>query len=104
MEEKHSIRISELAYAVGFNDPKYFSACFKKEFGMLPSEYIERFIQWNPDLIYFTYVKLTVNYEVQKLSGNYFGEEYIVCDLTIDNLNTEIHKMNRSICCTQRNP
>ena len=43
-EEKKSIRISELAYAVGFNDPKYFSACFKKEFEMLPSEYIERFM------------------------------------------------------------
>ena len=45
MEEKGiNIRVSELAYAVGFNDPKYFSSCFKKEFGMLPSEYIERFI------------------------------------------------------------
>lgn len=42
-EKNPSIRISELAYAVGFNDPKYFSSCFKKEFGMLPSEYIERF-------------------------------------------------------------
>lgn len=46
MDEKGAvIRISELAYAVGFNDPKYFSSCFKKEFGMLPSEYLERFIQ-----------------------------------------------------------
>lgn len=42
-EKNPGIRISELAYAVGFNDPKYFSSCFKKEFGMLPSEYIERF-------------------------------------------------------------
>lgn len=46
MEEKGStLRISELAYVVGFNDPKYFSSCFKKEFGMLPTEYLERFIQ-----------------------------------------------------------
>ena len=37
------IRISDLAYTVGFNDPKYFSICFKKEFGMQPSEYIERY-------------------------------------------------------------
>lgn len=44
MEEKRGIRVSELAYTVGFNDPKYFSSCFKKEFGMLPSEYIERFV------------------------------------------------------------
>ena len=46
MEEKGSnIRISELAYVVGFNDPKYFSTCFKKEFGELPSEYLERFMK-----------------------------------------------------------
>ncbi|KAA6313548.1 Sensor histidine kinase TodS, partial [termite gut metagenome] len=44
MEEKQNIRISDLAYAVGFNDPKYFSLCFKKEFNMLPSEYMDRFI------------------------------------------------------------
>jgi signal transduction histidine kinase/DNA-binding response OmpR family regulator len=43
MEEKRNIRVSELAYAVGFNDPKYFSACFKKEFGMQPSEYAAKF-------------------------------------------------------------
>lgn len=42
IEEKKAVRISELAYAVGFNDPKYFSSCFKKEFGVLPSEYMER--------------------------------------------------------------
>lgn len=46
MEEKgNAVRVSELAYAVGFNDPKYFSSCFKKEFGLLPSEYVERFIE-----------------------------------------------------------
>mgnify|MGYP000044875700 CR=1 FL=1 len=44
MEEKRHIRVSELAYAVGFNDPKYFSVCFKKEFGMQPSEYLEKFV------------------------------------------------------------
>lgn len=43
-EEKKHIRVSELAYAVGFNDPKYFSVCFKKEFGMQPSEYLEKFV------------------------------------------------------------
>ena len=44
-EKGNNIRVSELAYIVGFNDPKYFSVCFKKEFGMLPTDYIERFIQ-----------------------------------------------------------
>lgn len=31
--------ISEIAYEVGFNDPAYFSKCFKKLFGMNPHEY-----------------------------------------------------------------
>lgn len=45
MEEKQgALRISELAYTVGFNSPKYFTTCFKKEFGMLPTEYMERFM------------------------------------------------------------
>jgi DNA-binding response OmpR family regulator/two-component sensor histidine kinase len=35
------IRISDLAYKVGFKDPKYFSTCFKKEFGLQPTEYLE---------------------------------------------------------------
>ena len=43
MEEKKRVRVSELAYAVGYNDPRYFSVCFKKEFGMQPSEYMEKF-------------------------------------------------------------
>jgi AraC-like DNA-binding protein len=49
IEEKKSIRISELAYAVGFNDPKYFSSCFKKEFGMIPSEYSDKILQETED-------------------------------------------------------
>lgn len=44
-DNKNNIRIAELAYAVGFNDPKYFSASFKKEFGLLPTEYIEQYSQ-----------------------------------------------------------
>ncbi|WP_346863669.1 two-component regulator propeller domain-containing protein [uncultured Draconibacterium sp.] len=31
--------ISEIAYKVGFNDPKYFSRIFKKFYGMSPSEF-----------------------------------------------------------------
>lgn len=30
---------SQIAFAVGFSDPKYFTKCFKKETGMTPSEY-----------------------------------------------------------------
>jgi signal transduction histidine kinase/CheY-like chemotaxis protein len=35
-------RVSDLAYHVGFQDPKYFSTCFKKQFGMQPKEFMER--------------------------------------------------------------
>ena len=41
MQKNPDIRISDLAYKVGFKDPKYFSTCFKKEFGIQPSEYAE---------------------------------------------------------------
>lgn len=34
--------VSEIAYQVGFNNPKYFSKYFKEEFGMLPSAYQDR--------------------------------------------------------------
>jgi YesN/AraC family two-component response regulator len=46
-EAQHIIRsnpnilISDVATQVGFNTPKYFSKCFKKEFGIFPKEYAE---------------------------------------------------------------
>ena len=36
---KSKYSFSEIAYACGFSDPKYFSKCFKKETGMTPTEY-----------------------------------------------------------------
>lgn len=33
------LNISEIAYEVGFNNPKYFSKYFREEFGVLPSDY-----------------------------------------------------------------
>lgn len=40
---KGTSNIAEVAYAVGFSDPKYFTKCFKKEFGVTPSDYSRRF-------------------------------------------------------------
>lgn len=37
-EKQPDMRVSDLAYKVGFRDPKYFATCFKKEFGIQPSE------------------------------------------------------------------
>ena len=39
--ENPSIRVSDLAYSVGFRDPRYFSTCFKKHYGVQPKEFIE---------------------------------------------------------------
>lgn len=36
------IRISDVAYSVGYKDPKYFATTFKKAIGMQPSEYLEK--------------------------------------------------------------
>ena len=35
-------RISDVCYAVGFNTPSYFAKCFKKQFGVLPMEYMKQ--------------------------------------------------------------
>ena len=42
--EKSDLTISEVAYEVGYNSPKYFSKYFKDEYGILPSEYRKNYI------------------------------------------------------------
>lgn len=37
LNNKNNLNISEVAYKCGFNDPKYFSRCFTKHFGVAPS-------------------------------------------------------------------
>ena len=32
--------VSEVAYEVGFSNPKYFSTCFKEKFQVSPSDYL----------------------------------------------------------------
>jgi AraC-like DNA-binding protein len=38
--EKSGMTIAEIAYDVGFNNPKNFTKYFKEEFKVLPSQYI----------------------------------------------------------------
>lgn len=40
--QESQLTVSEIAYEVGFNNPKYFRKYFKDEFGVLPSQYGSR--------------------------------------------------------------
>lgn len=42
LESDNQMNISEVAYEVGFNDPKYFTRCYAKEFGITPSEALRK--------------------------------------------------------------
>lgn len=37
--KKQSLHIAEVAYAVGFSDPNYFTLCFKAQFNITPTDY-----------------------------------------------------------------
>lgn len=39
--QEPDIRVSDLAYRVGFQDPKYFATSFKKQYGVTPTEFLE---------------------------------------------------------------
>ena len=43
--ENPRLRVSDLAYSVGFHDPRYFATCFKKQFGTPPKEFLESLLQ-----------------------------------------------------------
>lgn len=43
-EENPNMRVSDLAYKVGFRDPRYFSTCFKKQYGIQPKEFLESLV------------------------------------------------------------
>lgn len=38
MSAQDKLRISDVAYSVGFNDAKYFGTCFRKKYGLTPKE------------------------------------------------------------------
>lgn len=38
MSAQEKLRISDVAYSVGFNDAKYFGTCFRKKYGLTPKE------------------------------------------------------------------
>lgn len=50
MSAEGKLRVSDVAYSVGFNDAKYFSTCFRKKYGMTPKELMQQRLETlNPD-------------------------------------------------------
>jgi DNA-binding response OmpR family regulator len=41
--EQSDLTVSEISYLIGFNNPKYFSICFKKQFEVTPTEFRKAF-------------------------------------------------------------
>ena len=41
-KDNPDLRVSDIAYRVGFKDPKYFATSFKKVMGTQPKEYFEK--------------------------------------------------------------
>jgi AraC-like DNA-binding protein len=39
--KQNELNISEVAYAVGYNDPKYFSRLFSRHYGQPPKEFLK---------------------------------------------------------------
>lgn len=54
---KYGYNISDAAYVSGFNDPKYFSKCFKKHFGITPNTFKKESLQTGSE-IYLNKYKL----------------------------------------------
>tara|TARA_R110001583_G_scaffold14966_5_gene62057 strand:- start:616 stop:2379 length:1764 start_codon:yes stop_codon:yes gene_type:complete len=47
--EKSDYSVKEIMYMAGFNTASYFAKCFKKQFGVIPSEYVRQNIQTKED-------------------------------------------------------
>ena len=48
---QHKINVTQVAYAVGFNNQTHFSTVFKKHFGVTPSEYAEQNHEDTPETL-----------------------------------------------------
>jgi len=48
--KKSDFSIKEIMYMTGFNTASYFSKCFKKQYGMVPSEYVKSLKRGKEDL------------------------------------------------------
>jgi AraC-like DNA-binding protein len=83
----NSIYISEVAYSIGFNDPKYFSRCFKKVVGVSPKKYrdltkTKYFLSDNKQIDSIFLEKAISTLEAKISVGNISFEEF-ACEMNV---------------------
>jgi len=76
--------ISEIAYTLGYNDPRYFSRCFKQEFGLTPREFKESHQQYpTGNNIDHQFVNKATKQVFEKISIESFGTKQLANDLNV---------------------
>ena len=43
LSKSNDLRVTEICYMVGFTSTSYFAKCFHAQFGMLPTEFMEKY-------------------------------------------------------------
>ncbi len=81
-------QISEIAYQVGFNDPKYFSRCFKRKFGQSPREYRFSVLGENTD-------KIVKNSFINRIDS--------VINKNLDNIHFNLELFAQTVCMSKQN-
>lgn len=81
-------QISEIAYEVGFNDPKYFSRCFKNKFGQTPRE--------------FRLIEMEAN-RLQVLTNSFVSKIDTIISKNLDNLNFNLELFANTVCMSKQN-
>lgn len=81
------LNISEIAYTIGYNDPKYFTRCFRRSFGITPKEFRRQYMlnKENTDDMYIDTKFLNkVDAKIQEnLSNLSFGVDELAGELCV---------------------
>ena len=93
------LNISEIAYTLEFNDPKYFSKCFKREYGLTPREYRDLNYKNMNVVSDLNYDEFFVNRAKEKVQENISNQDFGVDELAVE-LNVSYSTLYRKIKTT----
>jgi|GEM_PF-1984835 len=71
-----SLQISEIADKLGFNCPKYFSNCFRRRFGVTPTEYREEIAEMQTGKLKLSRDKLFIQKATKIIENNILNTSY----------------------------